>query len=201
MGDKKMKKYIEQQLELSIQINKDIINDEQRLNKIKECIEAIVLSLKKGGKVLIAGNGGSAADAQHIAAELVSRFNFDRPALPAIALTTDTSILTAIGNDYGFEKVFSRQIEANGKKGDVFIAISTSGNSKNILDALAACKAKGIISIGLTCQSGGKMESLCDHCIKVPSPETPRIQEAHILISHIICAVVEDEIFGKEHKR
>jgi D-sedoheptulose 7-phosphate isomerase len=152
---------------------------------------------RNGNKTLIAGNGGSAADAQHIAGEFVSRFYFDRPGIPSIALTTDTSILTAIGNDYGYEKLFSRQIEANGVKGDMFIGISTSGNSKNIIEALNACKEKGIITVGLTGETGGKMATLCDYCIKVPSNETPRIQESHILIGHIICAVVEEALFGK----
>lgn len=134
---------------------------------------------------------------QHIAGEFVSRFYFDRPGLASIALTTDSSILTAIGNDYGFERLFSRQVEANGVKGDMFIGISTSGNSKNIIEALKTCKENGIVTVGLTGASGGEMAALCDYCIKVPSQETPRIQEAHILIGHIICSVVEEELFGK----
>jgi len=158
-----------------------------------KCVEVY----KNGNKTLIAGNGGSAADAQHIAGEFVSRFYFDRPGLASIALTTDTSILTAIGNDYGYEKLFSRQVQANGVKGDIFIGISTSGTSANVVEALKECKEKGIITVGLTGASGGKMAELCDYCIKVPSNETPRVQEAHILIGHIICAVVEEAIFGK----
>ena len=144
---------------------------------------------------MIAGNGGSAADAQHIAAEFVSRFNFDRPGLPALALTTDTSILTAVGNDYGYEKLFQRQIEANGVAGDVFLGISTSGNSPNILRALEAARLKGITTFGLTGEGGGKMRALCDHCLCVPSADTPRIQEAHILIGHTLCAMVELALF------
>jgi D-sedoheptulose 7-phosphate isomerase len=155
---------------------------------------------KTGNKTLIAGNGGSAADAQHIAGEFVSRFYFDRPGLASIALTTDTSIITAIGNDYGYEKLFSRQLQANGVKGDMFIGISTSGNSANVIEALKECKEKGIITVGLTGEKGGKMAEMCDYCIKIPSNETPRVQESHILIGHIICAVVEEAIFGKGFK-
>jgi D-sedoheptulose 7-phosphate isomerase len=145
--------------------------------------------------LLIAGNGGSAADAQHIAAEFVSRFNFDRPGLPALALTTDTSILTAVGNDYGYEQLFRRQIEANGIGGDVFLGISTSGNSPNILQALEAARLKGMTTFGLTGDTGGKMRELCDFCLCVPSSDTPRIQEAHILIGHTLCAMVELALF------
>ena len=144
---------------------------------------------------MVAGNGGSAADAQHIAAEFVSRFNFDRPGLPALALTTDTSILTAVGNDYGYDKLFRRQIEANGVGGDIFLGISTSGNSPNILQALEAARLKGIMTFGLTGKTGGKMRELCDYCLCVPSEDTPRIQEAHILIGHTLCAMVEQALF------
>jgi D-sedoheptulose 7-phosphate isomerase len=145
---------------------------------------------------MLAGNGGSAADAQHIAAELVNRFGFDRPALNAIALTTDTSILTSVANDSGFEKIFARQVEAIGREGDVFIGLSTSGNSGNIVETLRRCREKKIITIGLTGSSGGRMDDLCDICIKVPSDDTPRIQEVHILIGHIICTLIENELFG-----
>ena len=153
-----------------------------------DCYEA-------GNKILVAGNGGSAADAQHIVAEFVSRFNFDRTGLPALALTTDSSILTAVGNDYGYEQLFRRQLEANGVAGDIFLGISTSGNSPNILAALEAAKQKGIMSFGFTGESGGKMRALCDHCLRVPSGDTPRIQEAHILIGHTLCAMVELALF------
>lgn len=189
--------YIKNHFKESIDIKEQILKDENLLNLIKKAALEIIKAYKNGNKTLLAGNGGSAADAQHIAGELVSRFYFDRPGLASIALTTDTSILTAIGNDYGYEKVFSRQLEAQGLKGDIFIGISTSGNSANILKALEICKEKGIISIGLTGQSGGKMNELCDYCIKVPSSCTPRIQESHILIGHILCAIVEEELFGK----
>lgn len=189
--------YIENQVKSSIDTKQKLLGDKGLMSLIREVAQKTTQAYKNGNKTLIAGNGGSAADAQHIAGEFVSRFYFDRPGIPSIALTTDTSILTAIGNDYGYEKLFSRQVQANGAKGDIFIGISTSGNSKNIVEALKECKEKGIVTVGLTGQKGGLMTELCDYCIKVPSNETPRIQESHILIGHIICAVVEEEIFGK----
>ena len=179
----------------SISIKQKIVIEKSIVYAIAEAAVVIISAYKKGKKTLLAGNGGSAADAQHIAGEFVSRFNFDRPALASIALSTDTSILTAIGNDYGFSKLFSRQIEANGIEGDVFIGISTSGNSENILNALKACKEKKITTIGLTGNRDSKMVELCDICIKVPSNHTPRIQESHILIGHILCGIVEKELF------
>ncbi len=164
---------------------------------LKTVCELCVQTYRNGNKILVAGNGGSAADAQHFAGELVSRFYFDRPPLSAIALTTDTSILTAISNDYGYRDVFSRQIQANGRKGDVFVAISTSGNSENILHSIAVCKDLGILVVGLTGQSGGKMKEISDYCLCVPSESTPRIQECHLVIEHSICAYIEAALFGK----
>jgi D-sedoheptulose 7-phosphate isomerase len=164
--------------------------------QIDQIIEKIVSTYKQDGKVLIFGNGGSAADAQHFAGELVSRFYFDRPALSAFALTTDTSVITAIGNDYGYEQVFSRQVSASAKAEDVVIAISTSGNSKNVLAALAVAKEKGSFTVGLTGHTGGAMKEVCDVCICVPSNSTPRIQECHLIIEHAICAGVESRLFG-----
>ena len=192
-----MEKFIANQIKKSYETKRAIYNNRELMQLIKEVAKVTIEAYKRGNKTLIAGNGGSAADAQHIAGEFVSKFYFDRPGLASIALTTDTSIITAIGNDYGYEKLFSRQVQANGVEGDVFIGISTSGNSKNIVEALKECKDKGIITVGLTGESGGAMKELCDYCICVPSNETPRIQESHILIGHIICAVVEEEIFGK----
>ena len=192
-----MKKFITNQIEKSKDVKEKILSDENLINLIVEVGKKLVDVYKSGNKLLIAGNGGSAADAQHIAGELVSKFYFDRPSLPAIALTTDTSIITAIGNDYGYEYLFSRQIEANGVKGDAFLGISTSGNSKNIIEGLKTAKEKGLITIGLTGDNGGKMKELCDYCMCVPSNETPRIQEAHILIGHILCSIIEEAIFGK----
>jgi len=195
-----MRRYIQNHIEESIKTKERILQNSILMQNIFNVTEVIIDAYKDGKKTLIAGNGGSAADAQHIAAEFVGRFHFDRPALASIALTTDTSILTAIGNDYGFDRVFARQIEANGNSGDVFIAISTSGNSANIIEALKVCKDKDIISVGLSGESGGKMAEFCDYMIKVPSNITPRIQESHILIAHIICATVEEALFGESFK-
>ncbi|MBX1798215.1 D-sedoheptulose 7-phosphate isomerase [Campylobacter jejuni] len=189
--------YIKGHFQESILVKEQILKDENLITLIKNASLEVIKAYKNGNKTLLAGNGGSAADAQHMAGEFVSRFYFDRSGIASIALTTDTSILTAISNDYGYENLFARQVQAQGVKGDVFIGISTSGNSKNILKALELCKQKEIISIGLSGASGGAMNELCDYCIKVPSTCTPRIQEAHILIGHIICAIVEEELFGK----
>jgi D-sedoheptulose 7-phosphate isomerase len=163
----------------------------QCLDAIQEIAAKVVEALKAGKKVLVFGNGGSAADAQHIAAELVGRYAGERRALPAIALSTDTSVLTAIGNDYSFDEVFARQVAALGTPGDVALAISTSGNSPNVLRALETAKSMSMVTIGLTGLSGGKMEPLLDVSLFVPSDVTPRIQEAHILVGHIVSAAVE----------
>lgn len=165
----------------------------QVVDVVARCVEA----LRRGNKILFAGNGGSAADAQHWAAELVSRFAYDRPGLPAIALTTDTSALTAIGNDYGFERVFARQIEALGRKGDLLFALSTSGNSKNILLGIDTARAAGIEVIGFTGRSGGAMADRCTVCLRMPSDETPKIQEGHELLGHLICGLIESEMFPR----
>ena len=180
----------------SIEVKTRLLEDQAMLDLINSVAQKCTVLYNSGKKTLLAGNGGRAADTQHIAGEFVSRFYFDRPGLSSIALTTDSSILTAIGNDYGFERLFSRQIEANGSEGDMFIGISTSGNSKNLIEALKAAKVKKLITVGLTGKTGGEMAALCDYCIKIPSTETPRIQESHILIGHIICAIVEVNLFG-----
>jgi D-sedoheptulose 7-phosphate isomerase len=159
---------------------------------------ACVTSLRSGGKILLAGNGGSAADAQHMAGEYVSRFMYDRPGLAAIALTTDTSILTAIGNDYGYERLFSRQIQALGRRGDVFIGYSTSGTSRNVLQGFETARAAGLTCIGFTGNRGGPMHDLCDIVLAVPSGETPKIQEGHFVLGHIICALVEQAMFPRD---
>ena len=185
-------------IENSIDVKKGLLMDHLFISLLDEACSLCVNAYQNNRKILIAGNGGSAADAQHIAGELVSRLNFDRAALSAIALSTDTSILTAIGNDYGFDKVFSRQIEANGNENDVFIAISTSGDSPNILESLKVCKATNIKTIGLTGQKGGIMEKYCDVCLKVPSTITPRIQESHIMIGHILCDIIEKKLFKND---
>jgi len=158
---------------------------------IEACAVQMIESLRAGGTVFWCGNGGSAADAQHMAAELVGRFERDRPAYASIALTTDTSILTSVGNDFGFDHIFSRQIEGLGKKGDVLVALSTSGNSPNVIQAVELAKQKGIISIGLLGHDGGKLRGLCELAVVVPVANTARIQEIHVLIGHILCDQVE----------
>jgi D-sedoheptulose 7-phosphate isomerase len=191
-----VEKIIIEQIQKSISVKQAILSNTEILEDIKEAATMVTRAYRDGGKTLLAGNGGSAADAQHIAGEFVSRFYFDRPGIPSIALSTDTSIITAIGNDYGFDRLFERQVQAQGKSGDVFIGLTTSGNSENIIKALYACKEKNIQSIILTGGNGRKTTDICDICIKVPSIETPRIQESHILIAHIICCIVEEELFG-----
>src|ERR1043165_7202562 len=163
---------------------------------IYKIADAITNAFRAGHKLLIAGNGGSAGDAQHIAGEFLSRLNFDRNPLPAIALSTDTSVLTAIGTDYGFDKVFERQVRGLGRAGDVFIAISTSGSSPNILAGLKAARDLGMITIGFTGDHKAVMTGLCDHCLAAPSPETPLIQQIHIVAAHAICGIVERDLFG-----
>ncbi len=192
-----MVNFIISQIEDAYKLKKKMLEDEQLINLIKEVSLKIIFAYKSNNKILLAGNGGSAADAQHIAAEFVSKFYIDRPGLAAIALTTDTSILTAIGNDYGYQNLFSRQIQSIASKGDVFLAYSTSGDSDNIIKALEECKKRSVISIGLTGSKKGRMNELCDYCICIPSEDTPRIQEGHALAGHLICSVVEESIFGK----
>ena len=187
---------IKEYIQASIDTKTKILNDKKIITTIQKIADEIVNVYKKDKKVLTAGNGGSAGDAQHIAGELVSKFFFDRPGLTAFSLATDTSILTAIGNDYGYEKSFSRQIQANAKEGDVFIGISTSGNSKNIIYALEEAKKKGVITVGFVGEKECKMDEFCDYIIHVPSSSTPTIQESHIMVGHIICAIVEETIFG-----
>jgi D-sedoheptulose 7-phosphate isomerase len=191
-----MKEYIKDQIKKSYETKQNIYENEALINKIVEVASKCVELYKNGKKTLLAGNGGSAADAQHIAAEMVGRYGFDRPSLPSLALTTDTSALTAIGNDYGYDQVFSRQLEGMGQDGDLFIGISTSGNSVNILKAFESAKKKNILTVALTGRDGGEMAKKADIAIVVPSNSTPRIQESHILIGHILCDIIEKEIFG-----
>lgn len=190
-----MKNYIFAQLFETQNVVTAMVADEMLLSRVAAAAQACIVCMQGGGKILLAGNGGSAADAQHIAGELVSRFAFDRPGLSAIALTTDTSILTAIGNDYGYKKLFSRQIQAHGNKGDVFIGYSTSGRSPNILHAFEEARAKGLVCVGLTGNRGGSMRDLCDFLLEVPSENTPKIQEGHLVLGHILCGLVENAIF------
>lgn len=192
-----MKEQIFKEILESKEVIDAILVDEKLISRIEKIALECIQCIKRGGKILLAGNGGSAADAQHIAAEFVSRFAFDRPGLPAIALTTDTSILTAIGNDYGYENLFSRQIQAIGRKGDVFIGYSTSGKSPNIIKALNEARNTGLITVGLTGKNTGEMSKLCDHLLEIPSKSTPKIQEGHLIVGHLICGLVENSIFKK----
>lgn len=182
----------------SIAVKQQLLADTVMLDRIAAVVRLCMEAFRRGNKILVAGNGGSAADAQHLASELVARFEFDRPGLPAIALTTDTSALTAIGNDYGYEFLFSRQVEALARPGDLFFGITTSGNSKNVLKAMDAAARLGVTRIAL-CGSGGRVHEIAEHVLAAPSTHTPRIQECHILIIHILCALLEENLFP-EHK-
>lgn len=197
-NDIDMTPFVVDQLTQTFDVYQKMLADKQLQSTANAAAMACVKSLLNGGKMLLAGNGGSAADAQHIAGELVSRFAFDRPGLPAVALTTDTSILTAIGNDYGYDKLFSRQVQAQGNEGDVLLVYSTSGNSKNIIKALEVAREKGLITIGMTGNRGGRMVDLCDYLLAVPDSSTPKIQEGHLGLGHIICGIIENVIFGDE---
>jgi len=191
-----MKEYIKDQIKKSYETKQAIYSNEALLDAIVAVAKECVALYKTDKKTMLAGNGGSAADAQHIAAELVGRYGFDRPSIPSLALTTDTSNLTAIGNDYGYDQVFSRQLEGMGQSGDIFIGISTSGNSTNIVKAFESAKKKGIKTVALVGRDGGLMAKMADMSIIVPSDSTPRIQESHILIGHILCDIIEKEIFA-----
>lgn len=189
-----MKNFIENYINNSITVRKLILDSEPAVESIKSLADCIYQCIENGGKVLTAGNGGSAGDAQHISAELVVKFYKERKALPAIALTTDSSVITAIANDHSFENIFARQIEACGKKGDVFLALSTSGNSANIITAIKEAKKRGLTVAGLTGKNKCQMDEICDYLIKVPSSDTPVIQEAHMMIGHILCALIEEKL-------
>lgn len=190
-----MKNYILSQIQQTRDLMDALLSHTSVLDTVESAARACVSAMQRGNKVMLAGNGGSAADAQHIAGEFVSRFAFDRPGLPAIALSTDTSILTAIGNDYGYEMLFSRQVQAHAKDGDVFIAYSTSGSSKNILAALREARSRGVVTVGMTGNRESAMNAWCDHLIAVPHADTPKIQEGHAVLGHILCGLVEDAVF------
>jgi D-sedoheptulose 7-phosphate isomerase len=193
-----MQELVRKQLNDSIATFQQVLADNDLIQTVVEAGEKTAKAMLDGRKLMIAGNGGSAADAQHLVAEFVSRLTLDRPALRAIALTTDTSIITAIGNDYSYDNIFERQIEALGQEGDVFMGISTSGNSKNILKGLAQAKKMGLTTIGYSGNSGGKMLPLCDYNVVIPSNVTMNIQECHLALEHIFCMVVEKCYFGPE---
>ena len=185
---------ITRQIEEAIQVHLSLLNESSTLALIERICSLCRDRLIEGNKIIFAGNGGSAADSQHLAAEFVSRFDFDRPGLSATALTTDSSMLTAISNDYGYEHVFARQLQAQARAGDVFVGITTSGKSKNVLRAFEECKKLKVSSVAL-CGQGGDLDKLVDYCIQVPSLHTARIQECHILVGHIICSQVERLMF------
>lgn len=186
---------IQERIKASIAIKQELLKQSHLMAQVAE---KLIEAYRTGKKVLLFGNGGSAADAQHIAAELVGKYYLNRKPLPAEAVTVNTSLLTAIGNDYAFEQIFARQVEALGNPGDVAIGISTSGNSLNVIEGIRAAKNKGLITIGLTGADGGRLKNEVDYCICVPSKDTPRIQEAHILIGHILCELIERALFGNE---
>jgi D-sedoheptulose 7-phosphate isomerase len=186
---------LRQSISDSIKVKQELLSNEAILELIGSVSEQIIAALSRGSRVIFAGNGGSAADAQHLAAEFVSRFEFDRPGLPALSLATDTSMITAIGNDYGYERLFLRQLQAQARPGDVFVGLTTSGRSPNVLAAFDACKALQVTSVAL-CGLGGELENKVDFLLRVPSSHTPRIQECHILVGHMICAEVELQMFG-----
>lgn len=194
-----MRNFITQEIQKTRHLLSQLESDNTLLKMIETIVNQCVNSIRAGGKILFAGNGGSAADSQHLAAELVSRLSYDRPGLAALALTTDTSALTAIGNDYSFEYIFARQVESIGHKGDILIGISTSGRSPNILKAFEAARKKQMTTIGFTGKTAPSMAERCDFLLNVPATETPKIQEGHILLGHIICALIEEEIFGEQY--
>lgn len=188
---------IEKSIRQSIEVKQNVLKNKVLLNTIREIADEIINTFEHDGKVLFCGNGGSAADAQHLAAEFSGRFYFDRPPLHAEALHVNTSYITAVANDYSYDEIYARLIRAQGRKGDVLVALSTSGNSANIIKAIETARAAEMITVGFTGESGGKMKNLCTYLLNVPSNDTPRIQEAHILLGHIICEIVESKMFSK----
>lgn len=194
-----MKDTIKEHIEGSANIKLRVI--ETLLDDIERAAQLCINTYHHGRKMLIAGNGGSAADAQHVAGELMNHFRFDRHPLPAISLSTDTSVMTAISNDSHYRNVFSKQVQALGKQGDVFIALSTSGNSENVLEAIRTAKERGLTVIGFTGETGGKMAAMCDHIIKIPSRDVAKIQESHMCILHVICELIERAMFPEEASR
>ncbi len=181
----------------SVEMKKNLLADEELLKQVTEIVTYCVERFRQDGKLLFCGNGGSAADAQHLAAELSGRFYLDRPGLFAEALHVNSSFLTAMSNDYGYEAVFARMVQVMGRPGDVLFALSTSGNSPNVIEAIQRARKEGLKIVGMTGESGGKMKDLCDWWLPMPSGDTPRIQEGHMLIGHLICQLIEEEVFGK----
>ncbi len=182
-------------LQESCAVKQKVINDDRLIKVIQDVTSVCVNALNNGNKILLAGNGGSASDSQHIAAELVGRFEKERKGLPALALTTNSSQLTAISNDYGYDSVFQRQVQALAKSGDVFFGLSTSGNSRNVVNAVEQCRELNVVTVAMTGESGGQLKAISDYCINVPSSNTARVQEVHITIGHIICLAIEESIY------
>lgn len=192
---------VRQQLEETRRGFDKLLAEESVMDVVAQVAALCTETILAGGKVMFAGNGGSAADAQHLAGEFVSRFNFDRPGIAGLALTTDTSVLTAIGNDYGYDQVFSRQVHALGRPGDTLVGITTSGRSPNILRAFTQARSSGVRTVGMTGAKGELLREVCDYCIVVPEQPTPRVQELHIAIGHTICALVEEQVFCNSPSR
>jgi D-sedoheptulose 7-phosphate isomerase len=197
MGDR-LREMASEWMAESIVVKQRLVEDPQILDQALEVAQRCAQACLEGNKVLFMGNGGSAADAQHLAGEFVSRFNYDRPGLASFALTVDTSVLTAIGNDYGYDKLFERQVQACARSGDVVVGLSTSGNSVNVIKGLDMARAMGAYTVGMTGESGGQMKDKVDACLCMPSRATPRIQECHILVGHVICGLVEQIMFPKD---
>jgi D-sedoheptulose 7-phosphate isomerase len=193
-----MKQTYRDTLLAAIEVKQKMLADQYLMAQLDESVRLISATLSAGGRVLLCGNGGSAADAQHIAAELSGRFYIDRPPMDAEALHVNTSYLTAVANDYSYDEVYARAVLAKGRPGDVLVALSTSGNSANVLAAVKTAQQIGMMTIGLTGESGGELKSLCSVCLSVPSSDTPRIQEAHITLGHILCNALEERFFGKK---
>ncbi len=192
-----MKEYIRSNIEESIETKKKLLNDERLLQVIEEVSRVCIETYEKGNKIMVCGNGGSASDAQHMTGELVGRYKLERAGIPAIALNANAAVMTALGNDYDYESIFAKQVAALGKNEDILFVISTSGNSENTVLACEAAKKMGIITVALTGNGGGKLGELCDFVINVPSDNTPRIQEMHILVIHSICGLIEKELYNR----
>lgn len=192
-----MRQDIQEQIRESAGVVQAMLDDARLAASLEAVAGACIAALRSGHKILFMGNGGSAADSQHLAGEMVSRFAFDRPGLPAFALTTDTSVLTAIGNDYGYVHLFARQVQAVGQAGDVIFGISTSGKSPNILSALDAAHSQGLVTVGMTGNQKAAITAKVDHCIEIPSASTPKIQEGHIICGHIVCGLIESALFAR----
>jgi D-sedoheptulose 7-phosphate isomerase len=191
-----MLKDIKAQLRTSLEIKQQLLNDDSFLQLIEAVANRCIQAFRAGNKVMLAGNGGSASDALHLAAEFVGRYEQDRSGIPALALSANASTVTAVANDYGYEAIFQRQVQALGREGDVFFGLSTSGRSPNVVAAVQECKRLGIVTVGMTGSGGGDMLELCDYCLRIPSDNTARIQESHITVGHIICSMVERSLFS-----